>query len=120
VHDHEQLRVYSGALDVAESAYRLVASMPGSERFGLVSQIQRASASIPANIAEGVGRGSRLDSTRFLRYAIGSACELRAHLDLAERLYSIDASVVGDLRRSVESLIRQINALERHLQAADS
>jgi four helix bundle protein len=76
----------------------------------------RASVSIAANIAEGAGRGSPRDFARFLRIAIGSACEVEAHIELATRLHAVDESVAGDIQGKVQSLITQINALEPRIQ----
>ena len=72
--------------------------------------------SIAANIAEGAGRGSPRDFARFLRIAIGSACEVEAHIELATRLHAVDESVAGDIQGKVRGLIAQINALERRIQ----
>lgn len=116
MHNYRSLRVYQTALDVAEETYRLAHRLPSSERYGLASQIERASTSIPANIAEGAGRGSSRDFARFLRIAIGSACEVEAHIDLIVRLHSVDRSEVTGIQEHLRSLIKQINALERQLQ----
>jgi four helix bundle protein len=72
--------------------------------------------SIAANIAEGAGRSSPRDFSRFLRIAIGSACEVEAHIELATRLQVVDESLAGDILGKVRSPIAQINALECRLQ----
>lgn len=58
------------------AAYEATATFPSEEKYGLVSQIRRSCASIPANIAEGCGRGSNADMARFLQVALGLASEL--------------------------------------------
>jgi four helix bundle protein len=60
------------------------------EQYGATSQTRRASASIPANIAEGCGREGDLQLRRFLRVARGSASELEYHLLLAHDLGYLD------------------------------
>lgn len=107
----EDLRVWQGGMDLAEAVYRLTASFPADERFGLTSQIRRAAASVPANIAEGWGRASRKDYIRFLRIARGSLYETKTHLLLSQRVLDLDASAIGAAIREIEPLRRQLQAL---------
>jgi four helix bundle protein len=72
--------------DLAVQIYRVTATFPRGERFGLVAQLRRAAESVCSNIAEGCGRTGRGDFSRFLGYAIGSCCELESQLVLCERL----------------------------------
>lgn len=98
---HHELRVWKMSMELAMDLYRFTSSMPADERFGLISQIRRAAASIPANIAEGAGRGSAADFARFLAIARGSLAELETHLLLAEGLgfISRDEAKHGQIRR---------------------
>jgi four helix bundle protein len=73
-------------MDLAADAYKLTEKMPKSEAYGFVSQIRRSAASVPANIAEGYGRGSTGSYAYFLRTARGSVRELETHVLLAERV----------------------------------
>ena len=116
VDDYRTLRIYQIGLDLAEEIYGFALRLPSIERYELASQMRRASVSVPANIAEGAGRGSPRDFARFLRIAIGSACEVEAHIDLATRLHPVDISEAAAIQRNVRALIRQINSLERHIQ----
>jgi len=120
MHNYRTLHIYETGLDVAEDVYHFARRLPSIERYGLASQMRRASVSIPANIAEGAGRGSPREFARFLRIAIGSACEVEAHIDLAVRLHSADSQEATETQRRVRSLINQINALERKLQDEDA
>lgn len=86
IRSFRDLKVWQRGMSVAEAAYRLTQGFPVEERFGLTSQIRRAAVSIPANIAEGHGRGTRAAYASFLRIARGSLRELETHLLLAERL----------------------------------
>ena len=116
MHDYQSLRSYQTGRDIAEEIYRFVHKLLPLERYGLAQQMRRASVSVPANIAEGAGLGSPKDFARFLRIAIGSACEVQAHIDLAVRPHSIDRAEAGEIQDDLRSLIRRINALERKLQ----
>ena len=73
-------------MDLVVSCYRLTRRLPAEERYGLVSQVRRASVSVPANIAEGHARTHRGDYLRHLSIARGSTAELQTLLDLCERL----------------------------------
>ncbi|MDE1966292.1 MAG: four helix bundle protein [Patescibacteria group bacterium] len=76
-------------LIVWQRAMELTKQLPDTERYGLVSQMQRCAVSIPSNIAEGRQRSTRKDFAQFLRIADGSAAELETQLLLAERLYHL-------------------------------
>ncbi len=82
---YRDLDVWKLAIEVVDAVYALTASFPETERFGLVSQMQRAAVSVPANIAEGYGRSHRGDYLRFLSFARGSLCELETLLIIAHR-----------------------------------
>jgi four helix bundle protein len=91
--------------------YRRTALYPGSERFGLTSQLRRSAASIGANIAESTGRSGAADQRRFLTIALGSARELEQHVLLARDLgYQAPADCNVDLR-SVEQIEKMLRAL---------
>lgn len=84
--DFRKLNVWEKAHYLTVDIYKATVSFPKEEAYGLVSQIRRAAASIGANIAEGCGKSSNADFSRFLQIAFGSACELEYHLLLAADL----------------------------------
>jgi four helix bundle protein len=106
---YQGLRVWQQAMLLAEICYRHTTVFPKDELFGLTSQIRRAAASIPANIAEGYGRGSRGAYTHFLRIAQGSCNELETHLLLASR-------VLGDVTARPEPVLKQADMVGKMLQ----
>ncbi len=63
-------------MDLWQGCYELTKQLPKQERFGLISQINRAAASIPANIVEGSSRGSQKEYRYFIQIALGSSFEL--------------------------------------------
>ena len=81
----EDLRVWQEAIALVAAVYRVTGAFPPAEQLGLTSQLRRAAVSIPSNIAEGWGRGSRADYTRFLRVARGSLYEVKTQLIIAQR-----------------------------------
>jgi len=69
--DFRQLKVWEKAHRLALETYKATASFPREELYGITSQLRRASASIPANIAEGFGRGGNVELARFLQIGMG-------------------------------------------------
>jgi len=84
--DFRELKVWHKAHELTLAVYQATAAFPKAELYGLTSQMRRATVSIPANIAEGCGRGSDAELARFLQIALGSASELEYHLLLSHDL----------------------------------
>jgi four helix bundle protein len=113
--DFRDLTVWQRSHEATLALYRLTASFPKEERFGITSQLRRAGHSIPANIAEGCGRGSEADLARFLQIAMGSASETEYYLILAKDLLFLPAtdfdqvlSLITEVKRMHASLIRKV------------
>src|SRR5439155_26764101 len=87
---YRQLEVWQFAMELAEQCYLATRGFPKEEVFGLVSQVRRAAASIPANIAEGQGREHTKEFLHYLRIARGSLLELETHLLLSQRVGLLD------------------------------
>jgi four helix bundle protein len=85
-------------MDLAEQVYRITESFPPTEKFGLTSQIRRSSVSVPSNVAEGFGRGRRLEFRRYLDMAKGSLFELQTQAELARRLGWLKGDALTTLR----------------------
>ena len=83
----------------------------------MTSQIRRAAASIPANIAEGSGRNTQVELARFIHIASGSASELEYHLLPARDLGYIDSETYPALDASVDEIKRMLYGLEKTIQS---
>ncbi|MGE5250380.1 MAG: four helix bundle protein, partial [Bacteroidota bacterium] len=81
------------------------------------SQIRRAAASIPANLAEGAGRNTQADLARFIHIASGSASELEYHLLLARDLGYIDLKTYPDLVACIDEIKRMLHGFERTVRS---
>ena len=80
------LLVWQRAIDLTTEIYRLTEEFPKSELYGLSSQVRRAAVSVPSNIAEGSGRGTKREFRQFLLMARGSLCEVHTQLIIAGNL----------------------------------
>jgi four helix bundle protein len=83
---YRDLIVWQRAIQLTVSIYRLSATFPPEEKFGLTSQIRRAAVSVASNIAEGYGRGTRAEYRNFLAMARGSNFEVQTQLTIAGEL----------------------------------
>jgi four helix bundle protein len=98
-------------MDLAVEAYRLTDRLPRSEQFGLQIQARRAASSVPANIAEGVGRGTTREYVRSLSIANGSLKELETQLDLGLRLQFYRIEDASEAFRLAEEVSKMLGAL---------
>lgn len=112
-----ELKVWEKGHELTMAVYRATARFPNEERYGLTSQIRRSSVSVPANIAEGCGRGSDAELARFLQIAAGSASELEYHLLLANQLEMLDAPEHGRLAKQVTEVKRMLTSFIKKLKA---
>ena len=113
--DYRKYKVWELSHQVTLEIYKLTQGFPKEEIFGMISQMRRASYSIPANIAEGCGRESDAEFKRFLIIAQGSANELEYFTVLAKDLGYMEQDFflvlndkVDKVRRSLHSLINKI------------
>ena len=114
-----ELKVWSKAHALTLAVFRATRDIKRGEFPGLVSQLRRAAASIPTNIAEGCGHAAEREFARFLQMALASASELEYHLLLAfdlgmlprDTYVQLDAAVT-EVKRMLTSLIHQVRARE--------
>ncbi len=86
IESYKELHVWQRAIELSIAIYRLTAGFPREEIYGLSNQVRRASVSIPSNIAEGYGRGSRGEYKQSLCIARGSNLELQTQRVIAREL----------------------------------
>jgi four helix bundle protein len=103
-----ELLVWQKAMNIGVKTYLLTKAFPVEEKFGMVSQLNRAAVSISSNIAEGASRTSDKDFRRFLEIAIGSAFEVESQI-----LLCVKVNLVRD-EQSIE-LLTELNELQRML-----
>ena len=111
IRDYKELEVWKKSVALTIELYKLTGGFPVAERFGLTSQIRRASISVPANIAEGWGRGSRGEYIQFLTVARGSLMELETHLIIAGNLNFLDSEKSDRAMSMVNEIEKMLNRL---------
>lgn len=113
---HNNLEAWKKSLDFVVDIYKATDGFPKEEKFGLTSQLRRASVSIPANIAEGAGRRSDKEFLHFLSIAQGSASEVETELLIAFRLGFLQDATHEHLSRSLDEIGRMITGLSNYLK----
>ncbi|OON70824.1 four helix bundle protein [Hymenobacter sp. CRA2] len=116
MHDYRELRVWQDAINLAVEVYQLTSLFPSSEKFNLVSQMNRAAVLVGSNIGEGAGRASNAEFTQFLHYASGSCTELITQIVIAERLGFASKEGAETVSARVQSVHRQIISLIQTLR----
>mgnify|MGYP003630490452 CR=1 FL=1 len=112
----EKLDVWQDARAFVKNIYDITSDFPAEEKFGLVSQLRRASISIPANIAEGMSRGTEKDKARFINQAFSSAIEVINLLILANDLQLITDEKYEALRSELEKITNMLNSLYKKFE----
>jgi four helix bundle protein len=118
IESHRDLIVWQKAMDFAEETYKLAARFPASETYRLVSQLTRAAASVPANIAEGHARSSRKDFANFLAISKGSLMEAETFLTLAVRLRYVNETEASAAFSLITEISKMLTSLRRKLLAS--
>jgi len=114
IQSFRDLSVWQKSMELTVRIYTATDKFPRSERFGLTSQMRRAAASIPSNIAEGKAVGGQ-NYLRHLRIAHGSEAELQTQIELATRLRFISESQANELLRETSEVGRMLVGLARSL-----
>lgn len=104
-------------MDLAAEAYRLAKALPRSEEYRLTSQLLRAAASVPANIAEGHSRGTRRVYAHFISIARGSVAETETFLLLAIRADLLSKEQAGPALQLTAELGKMLNVLRKRLKS---
>ena len=112
----KDLKVWCKAHELTLAVYSATRSFPREELYGLTSQMRRSAASIPANIAEGVGRRSDGEICRFLQIARGSASEIEYHVLLARDLELLTEDEHRHLSRQADEVQRMLTVLSKRFR----
>ncbi|MGH8571177.1 MAG: four helix bundle protein, partial [Gammaproteobacteria bacterium] len=117
VQHYRELRVWQVSMSLAEQCYVVTKSFPKEELFDMTSQIRRAAAAVPANIAEGQGRQHTKEFLNHLSIARGSLMEVETHLLLSQRVGLLDQTTLDSLLTMSDEISRMLSGLRRALEA---
>jgi four helix bundle protein len=112
---YKDLKIWIKSRDLIKQIYQLTKAFPSSEKFILVSQIQRAAISVALNIVEGSGRNSSKEFLRFLDISSASLLEVEACLIIACDLDFLKESQIAEVNSTIDELKRMISAFRTHL-----
>jgi four helix bundle protein len=117
VRDFRDLKVWGRSHRLTLAVYSATTAFSREELYGLVSQVRKSCAAVPANIAEGCGRDSNADLARFLQMALGSTSELRCQLLLARDLSYLNPRDHERLTEEVTAIKHMLTSFIKNLRA---
>lgn len=112
---HKDLLVWQKSIEFVTSIYSLTKAFPKEEIYCLVSQIRRASISIPSNISEGCPRKNTKEYIQFLYVSLGSAAELETQVIIATNLNYLSENQSTELLTNLAGIIRMLTGLIKSL-----
>lgn len=119
MNNYKELRVWQKSMELVIEVYKLTKTLPDSEKFGLISQMNRSAVSIPTNIAEGSGRNHSKEFYQFLGIAKGSLAELETQLEVSRRLGFQNNSDFEELFELTDHVGRMILKLQTAIKGSD-
>lgn len=112
----KELLVWQKSINFVTEIYELTNNFPKNEMYGLISEIRRASISIPSNIAEGNSRRSVADYLQFLKIARGSCAEVETQLIIAQNLKFLSEEHYLKLNQDIIEILKMLNGLINSLK----
>lgn len=113
----ENLKIWKESVEFAREIYKITRNFPDSENYGLTSQLNRAAVSISLNIAEGEGRNSDADLSRFIQIAIGSLYEVVTILHICLEQNYITKKEFDSLYCRCESISKMLHSFRNYLKS---
>ena len=117
MHNYKELNVWKESKEFSVLMYKLTKSFPNSEIYGIIAQINRSSVSIPSNIAEGAGRNSNKDFSRFIHIAIGSSFELETQLIIAHEIGFIEKEIYNGIIEKLDLIQKRLVNFNKYLNS---
>ena len=119
MHNFRELKIWQRSMDLAEIIYKLTASFPREEKYGMISQLQRCAVSIPSNISEGAGRATNKQFKYFLEMSMVSCNELQTQLELSFRFSYMEKEVLDKTAAEALQIFKMILSFYKSLKMID-
>ncbi|MEO8772511.1 MAG: four helix bundle protein [Ferruginibacter sp.] len=113
----KELKIWQKGIQIAINCIKITKTFPKEEKFGLVSQLNRACVSIPSNIAEGSSRSSNKDYNRFIEISLGSCFEAETQFQIAKQLGFGEEKLVEEILNQIIEEQKMLSALSNKLKA---
>lgn len=117
IKSYKELIVWQKAMELAREIFKLTEKFPKSELYGIVSQMRRAAVAIPSDIAEGYGRRSQKEYSRFYAIAYGSGLELETQLILSKELKFAPEKDFQKSEALLTEVLKMLNSMTKKLGA---
>ncbi len=117
MNNFRELIVWQKSIDLVVKIYDVTKGFPKEEKFGLISQMQRAATSIPSNISEGAGRNTNAWFKQFLTISLGSAHELETQIIISKKLGYINDEYHNLLLTDLTGIHKMLYSLHNSLKA---
>ncbi len=117
INSYQDLKVWKKAMELVTDIYKVTRTFPNEELYGLTNQLRRAAVSVPANIAEGWGRGTTKGYIQFLRIARGSLLEVETPMTISHNLGYVNAQDLQEqILQKIIEISKMMNALINSLK----
>ena len=110
----EKLETWQLSKKLVMQIYKITSQFPSNEKYGLVSQLNRAAISVPSNLAEGTSRTSAKDQAHFSQLAFSSLMEVICQLNIAFELNFVTSEEYKNIRILAEEISNKINSLRNY------
>lgn len=116
MHNFRKLTIWLNAMILAKEVYKTTSTFPKEEKYGLVSQINRCSVSVPSNIAEGSSRSSNKEFSHYIKISLGSLFELETQLILSNEFGIINGEQLGLITTKIVLLQKMLSRFIKSLE----
>lgn len=113
MHNYKKLIVWHKALELNKAIYELTKLLPGTEQYGIISQLNRASVSVPSNISEGAAKKSDNEFEHYLGIAAGSCNEIQTQLEICVNLNYLQQEQINSASSQVEEIQKILRTLRK-------
>jgi four helix bundle protein len=109
--NHKKLKVWGKSIELVKEIYQLTITFPSHEKFGLISQLRRASVSVASNISEGASRKSKNERTRFYEISRSSLVEIDTQIEISIMLGYLKENDIKKLKSLANEVFAMLSAM---------